>query len=179
MEWKSFQEDFWKVFSVMGLNQTFENEPVQPAANDRKQEKDQTDQDDENEAPTQTKDERDPNDIRKRAAAEAAMVRERNADWVKGGVWDSRVQHPVPAYPVHSIFIHSYLNCMFEVCLDQFISRIEYRRECSTMVLFQHCVTIHLVSCSCAVLFQHLRSCVKSVAMFGHLILQRPRKRRD
>ena len=95
MDWGSFQQDFLKVFSSIGLGQHPQNENVNPAQNATKDDEANDDQ-----SQMQSPEEREANELRKRAAAEAALVRERNEDWVKGGVWDSRVNHPVPAFPV-------------------------------------------------------------------------------
>ena len=78
------------MFTTMGIHQKAQtNEPV-PEIKEETMEQTA-------EAPNQALDERE---LKKLAAAEAALVRERGADWVQGGVWDHRYQHPVPAYPV-------------------------------------------------------------------------------
>ena len=89
-DWKSFQEDFSKIFSTLGINQNVQkNDPVTATkTNEEKNEK--------KDAPRTV----DENELKKLAAADAALVRERCSEWAEGGVWDSRAHHPVPAYPV-------------------------------------------------------------------------------
>jgi hypothetical protein len=77
-DWAAFQEDFWKVMSTLGINhdndENHERAAPIPPENDVKEQK--------------------------MPAGDVINMSEREAEWAKQGVWDSRHPHPVPSYPV-------------------------------------------------------------------------------
>ena len=81
-DWTSFQEDFWKVLSTLGINH---DNDVDPKATVPKPEND-------------AKEQKNP-DVTSRHGHEAESAQR--------GVWDSRIPHPVPSYPVMDASIRS------------------------------------------------------------------------
>ncbi len=81
-DWAAFQEDFWKVLSTLGINQENDANPEDAAPKPDNEAKDQK-------APT----------------GDIASMRNKEAEWVQRQVWDSRLPHPVPSYPVMNLSI--------------------------------------------------------------------------
>jgi hypothetical protein len=92
-DWAAFQEDFWKVLSTLGINQENDANPEDAEAKPENDAKDQ-----------------------KAPAGDLTSMREKEEEWVQRNVWDSRLPHPVPSYPV------------VDTSLDSPV--LQYKREC-------------------------------------------------